>query len=260
MTATTHVQSIPSEQAPGATPPGEPCIVVIFGASGDLTKRLLMPAFYNLACDGLLSKHFAIIGMALDDLTTDQFRARMTEDIKKFHTRRTFDESVWQDLVARLNYTPGNFGDPEAYRRLADAVAKLDAQYQAARQRPLLHGDAARRLRPDLRPPRRGRLQEARQGLDAPHRRKALRPRSAVGTRAEPRAAGPLAGVRRFTGSTTTSARRRSRTSSPSASPTASSSRCGTRTTSTTSSSRSPRRSASRAAANTTTAPASSAT
>ena len=131
MTTTTHVQSVPSEQAQGATAPGEPCIVVIFGASGDLTKRLLMPAFYNLTCDGLLSKHFAVIGMALDDLTTDQFRARMTEDIKKFHTRRAFDESPWQDLVSRLNYTPGNFGDPEAYRRLADAVAKLDAQYQA---------------------------------------------------------------------------------------------------------------------------------
>ena len=131
MTTTTHVQSIPSEQAPGATAPGEPCIVVIFGASGDLTKRLLMPAFYNLTCDGLLSKHFAVVGMALDDLTTDQFRSRMTENIKKFHTRRAFDESAWQDLVFRLNYTPGNFGDAEAYRRLADAVARLDAQYQA---------------------------------------------------------------------------------------------------------------------------------
>ena len=87
MTTTTHVRGTPSEPAQGATAPGEPCVVVIFGASGDLTKRLLMPAFYNLACDGLLSKHFAVVGMALDDLSTDPFRARMTEDIRRFHTR-----------------------------------------------------------------------------------------------------------------------------------------------------------------------------
>lgn len=48
--------------------------MVIFGASGDLTKRLLMPALYNLACDGLLPKRFALVGVAMDELTTEQFR------------------------------------------------------------------------------------------------------------------------------------------------------------------------------------------
>ena len=55
----------------------------------------------------------------------------MSDDIKKFSTRKTFDEGNWQKLVSRLYYTPGNFGDPEAYRRLAELVAKLDAQYHA---------------------------------------------------------------------------------------------------------------------------------
>ena len=80
----------------GTVPPGDPCLIVIFGASGDLTKRLLMPAFYNLTCDGLLPEQFAIVGIAMDELTTDDFRKRMTNDIKKFSTRKTFDESNWQ--------------------------------------------------------------------------------------------------------------------------------------------------------------------
>src|SRR5262249_20996033 len=109
----------------------DPCVTVIFGASGDLTKRLLMPAFYNLACDGLLPEHFAIAGIALDGLSTEQFRARMTEDIKKFTTRQTFDARVCDQFVSRLHYTPGNFSDPAAYQRLAELVARLDAQHQA---------------------------------------------------------------------------------------------------------------------------------
>ncbi len=65
---------IVGEPARGTVPPGEPCLIVIFGASGDLTKRLLMPAFYNLTCDGLLPEQFAIVGIALDELSTDDFR------------------------------------------------------------------------------------------------------------------------------------------------------------------------------------------
>src|SRR5271155_1050709 len=109
-----------------AQAPANPCVLVIFGASGDLTKRLLMPAFYNLACDGLLSPHLAIIGMALDELTTEEFRARMTADIKQFTTRKVFDERVWKDFVARLHYTPGNFSDLRAFQRLGEIVSKLD--------------------------------------------------------------------------------------------------------------------------------------
>jgi glucose-6-phosphate 1-dehydrogenase len=90
-----------------------------------------MPAFFNLACDGLLPKQLAIVGIALDELTTEQFRARMTDDIKKFSTRQTFDAVVWDDLVKRLHYTPGNFGDPAAYQKLAEIVARLDKEQQA---------------------------------------------------------------------------------------------------------------------------------
>jgi glucose-6-phosphate 1-dehydrogenase len=82
--------------------------MVIFGASGDLTKRLLMPALYNLTCDGLLPEQFALVGIAMDELTTDDFRERMTRDIKSFNTRKDLDPAAWDWLCSRLYYTPGS--------------------------------------------------------------------------------------------------------------------------------------------------------
>jgi glucose-6-phosphate 1-dehydrogenase len=115
-----------------ASTPGESCLMVIFGASGDLTKRLLMPAIYNLSCDGLLPEQFAIIGVAMDELTTDSFRERMTGEIKKFNTRDDLDPAVWNNLCKRLYYIPGKFGDEPTYTKLAEMVGKLDGQYKTA--------------------------------------------------------------------------------------------------------------------------------
>src|SRR5262249_46665446 len=108
---------------------GDPCIIVIFGASGDLTRRLLMPAFYNLACDHLLPDSIAIVGVALDGWTTDVFRQRMTADIQHFSTRTEFDSAVWERLVGRLSYTPGSFDDPGTYQRLSELIASLDREH-----------------------------------------------------------------------------------------------------------------------------------
>jgi glucose-6-phosphate 1-dehydrogenase len=107
----------------------DPCILVIFGASGDLTKRLLMPALFNLACDRLLPGRFAIVGIAMDDMTTEQFRAKMTADVKEFTTRPHFDADLWAEFVERLHYTPGNFSEPAAYERLAQIVDGLEAEH-----------------------------------------------------------------------------------------------------------------------------------
>ena len=111
-------------------PTSQPCVMLIFGASGDLTKRLLVPALYNLACDGLLSENFALLGAAMDDLTTESFRARMSEDIKKFHTRHDFDQKVWDKLVSRFHYMPAGFADANAFQKLKTEVARLDAEYK----------------------------------------------------------------------------------------------------------------------------------
>ncbi len=128
------MQTTQTARAPAlapAQPPGERCILVIFGASGDLTKRLLMPALYNLACDGLLPEHVPIIGTAMSELTTNDFRAAMSRDIKEFKTRKDFDQAVWDKLCARLHYTPGKFDDESAFTRLHELVTQLDAKFDA---------------------------------------------------------------------------------------------------------------------------------
>ncbi|MCE9630280.1 MAG: glucose-6-phosphate dehydrogenase [Planctomycetia bacterium] len=109
-----------------------PGVLVILGASGDLTKRLLMPALYNLVCDGLLPEACAVIGMARRSLDTTAFREQQRQDIQRFHTRRDFDADRWAWLESRLHYTAGDFSDPEAYARLRDLVLAVGGDCGAA--------------------------------------------------------------------------------------------------------------------------------
>jgi glucose-6-phosphate 1-dehydrogenase len=101
-----------------------PCTMVIFGAAGDLTRRLLIPALYNLACAGLLSDEFRLVGTARAPLDTKQFQADLTEDIHKFATGKV-DDKVWDDLVARMSYVQGNFDDKGSYKTLLAHIAEL---------------------------------------------------------------------------------------------------------------------------------------
>ncbi len=117
----------PLLRVPTKDDPADPCVLVIFGASGDLTKRLLMPALYNLHCDGLLDPRTSIVGMAMDDLTSEVFRDRLSADIRKFSTRKVFVEDAWADLVRRIHYTPGKFNDAAAFERLGQVCAEVGA-------------------------------------------------------------------------------------------------------------------------------------
>ncbi len=108
---------------------GDPCAMVIFGASGDLTKRLLMPAIYNLACDSLLPHNFAIIGIARGELTEQTFREQMSQDIRRFTTRE-FNEGVWSEFVKNLYYVNGEFDDPGAYQQLGQLLGRVEAKHQ----------------------------------------------------------------------------------------------------------------------------------
>ncbi len=114
--------------------PSEPCVMVIFGASGDLTKRLLIPAIYNLACDNLLSDNFAVLGTATRQMDGAQFREKLsgeTDGIKSYHTRPEFDQGVWDSLVERIDFQSGSFDDVEHFKRLKQTVTELDKKYQA---------------------------------------------------------------------------------------------------------------------------------
>jgi glucose-6-phosphate 1-dehydrogenase len=113
-------------------PTSEPCVMVIFGASGDLTKRLLVPALYNLACDGLLSDNFAVIGSGRSDFSDEKFRELMGGDdgLRAFHTRKEFDEAQCEKLLSRFHFHTGNI-DVDDFRELRKRVAELDAKFGA---------------------------------------------------------------------------------------------------------------------------------
>src|SRR5215831_12256889 len=102
-----------------------PCVMVIFGASGDLTKRKLIPALCNLAQGKLLSSQFAIIGFSYDSLTTEAFRAQLSKDIKEFASERV-DGKLWNWLLERIYYVQGDFQDAAAYERLKQQIAAAE--------------------------------------------------------------------------------------------------------------------------------------
>src|SRR5215210_6866434 len=89
----------------------EPCVMVIFGASGDLTKRLLVPAMYNLACDGLLSDNFAVLGVGRSEISDAEFQEQMSGDkdgLRAFHTRKEYDQAEADKLISRFHFSSAN--------------------------------------------------------------------------------------------------------------------------------------------------------
>jgi len=113
----------------------EPCALVIFGASGDLTKRKLVPALYNLDLERLLPNNISIVGMARRPIPTDEFRNQMRDGINAFSRKRPVDPAVWANFSRNIAYFQGNFDDPAAYRRLGELLDRLAAERGAAGNR-----------------------------------------------------------------------------------------------------------------------------
>ena len=106
------------------TPP--PAVIVIFGASGDLTRRKLGPALFNLSHQRLLPPETAIVGIARTEMTDDDFRANIRAGIDAHSRVEVSDESVWEGFASRLRYVSGSFDDAAAYTRLSDLLRELD--------------------------------------------------------------------------------------------------------------------------------------
>ena len=100
--------------------------MVIFGAAGDLTKRLLIPALYNLARTELLPANFALIGVDRLDMSDTAYRQHLTDAVRAFasdkHYSQALDESHWAELLKRISYLQGDFGDALAYGRLREKL------------------------------------------------------------------------------------------------------------------------------------------
>ena len=109
-------------------------MLVIFGASGDLTSKKLMPALYSLALRQLLPERFAIVGAARSEETDDEFRERMKQAVQE-HSRDEFDEEVWDELAAGMRYITLDFADDQGEDELRDMLTKLDEERGTAGNR-----------------------------------------------------------------------------------------------------------------------------
>jgi len=119
----------PAHQAP-------PCTLVIFGAGGDLTKRLLMPAIYNLAKDKLLSEKFAIVAVDRTPKPVEAFRNYLAEGIRSFVSdtasggpaAEPFDRQAWEFVAARITHFAGDLTEPDTYARLFQVHEKVASE------------------------------------------------------------------------------------------------------------------------------------
>ena len=122
----------PQAGGPGKGTP-EPFTLVIFGASGDLTRRKLIPAVYSLFRGGLLPERFAVVGFARRAKTDDGFRDEMRRGVEAFSRTRLCDDACWRRFAARLHYHVGDYDDPAAFEALRERLDAIAAGHGAPR-------------------------------------------------------------------------------------------------------------------------------
>lgn len=104
----------------------DPCALVIFGATGDLTRRKLIPALFRLSQQRQIPAEFAVVGAARHTLSDEEFRSSMREAILEFGDKEEFDEAAWQSFSAALFYLGGDFSSNDLYETLKDRLAEIE--------------------------------------------------------------------------------------------------------------------------------------
>jgi glucose-6-phosphate 1-dehydrogenase len=102
------------------------CVLTIFGASGDLTKRKLIPALYNLALENRLPERFAVVGYARSEMGDELFREKMREAVSEFSRTGLKDEEAWRQFGSKLYYVRGGYEDEDGYQRLKEFIDGFD--------------------------------------------------------------------------------------------------------------------------------------
>ncbi len=120
-----QIETVPLTSGQPVGKIADPCVMVIFGASGDLTRRKLIPALYNLAKAQLLSREFAVVGISRSPMSSEDYRKRVSEDMKKFATADV-DPDLWEWFERRIFYMSGNFDEKETYGRIKEQLTKID--------------------------------------------------------------------------------------------------------------------------------------
>jgi glucose-6-phosphate 1-dehydrogenase len=125
-----HIETIPREGAPivSAGKP-DPCLVVLFGATGDLAQRKLFPALFELGRAGLLPENFGLVAFSRSAQNDDAFRAQVKEGLQRFARTQPLDESFWQRFVSRMECISGDYNDPAAFQRLRERLDAAEKRY-----------------------------------------------------------------------------------------------------------------------------------
>ena len=118
------VEPVESQRLPQAGS----ALLVLFGATGDLSRRKLMPALYDLACIGCTNRNFDVLGIGRTPLTDEQFRERMHDGTAQSSDSRNFSEDTWKDFTSRLHYLIGDADKPDFYSKLKKKIEELQQQ------------------------------------------------------------------------------------------------------------------------------------
>src|SRR5437867_4249415 len=141
----------------------QPCSVVIFGATGDLTHRKLLPALYNLAADGELPPAVTVIGFARREKSDDDFRREMEEAVRKF-SRQTVRDEIWKNFSQSIFYHQSDFSDEAGFKSLAQRLDKIDQERGTRGNRLFYFAVAPDQFEPILKHHKTAGLNEAKEG------------------------------------------------------------------------------------------------
>jgi glucose-6-phosphate 1-dehydrogenase len=108
----------------------DPCAVVLFGASGDLAKRKVIPAMFDLAAHNSLGSRYAVVGFARTAMSDESFRATISEAARTMSELGPIDPKQWGSFASCLYYNSGDYSDPQAYANLAKRLAELEAEHK----------------------------------------------------------------------------------------------------------------------------------
>jgi len=110
-----------------AVPP--PTAMVVFGGSGDLAHRKIVPALYNLELHRLLPQNFAFVGSSRSEYSDEEYRADMRKAVEEFSRTQPIQHQVWESFASRLHYIPGSSSDPDTYGRIGDLLDRFDREH-----------------------------------------------------------------------------------------------------------------------------------
>jgi len=109
-------------------PTAEPCVVIIFGGTGDLTRRKLLPALFRLAQQRLIPAEFAILGTSRHPMSDEEYRSKMREALAEFSDEDGIDEAAWNSFAQGIFYVAGEFKDAESFNTIKSRLEEIDQQ------------------------------------------------------------------------------------------------------------------------------------